>query len=134
MRCIVKGMAFVKEMEAVVLGVLQNGPRHGYEIARRIREIDEGALNAREGRLYPLLHRLEAEGVIGGQWVPQEGRPPRKVYSLTAAGWDALTAHRAAWRQYAGIIESALGSSSGGEGMGDAGRRNTAHLEVRTRG
>lgn len=103
-------MAFVRDLEAVVLGVLQEGGRHGYEIARRIREIDEGALNAREGRLYPLLHRLEADGMIAGTWMPQDGRPPRKVYALTAAGWDALATHRAAWRQYVGTIESALGA------------------------
>ena len=102
-------MAFARDLEAVVLGVLREGGRHGYEIARRIREIDEGALNAREGRLYPLLHRLEADGLIAGQWVPQESRPPRRVYSLTAAGWDALASHRAAWRLYAGTIESAIG-------------------------
>ena len=102
-------MAFAKDLEAVVLGVLQEGGRHGYEIARRIREIDEGALNAREGRLYPLLHRLEAEGLIAGGWVPQAGRPPRKVYALTGNGWDALATHRAAWRAYVGSVESALG-------------------------
>ncbi len=106
-------MAFAKDLEAVVLGVLQEGGRHGYEIARRIREIDEGALNAREGRLYPLLHRLEAEGAILGTWVPQDGRPPRKVYALTAQGWDALATHRAAWRSYAGAIESVLEHRTG---------------------
>lgn len=102
-------MAFAKDLEAVVLGVLQDGGKHGYEIARRIREIDEGALNAREGRLYPLLHKMEAEGLILGGWMPQEGRPPRKVYALTAVGWEALARHRSAWRLYAGTIESALG-------------------------
>ena len=112
-------MAFAKDLEAVVLGVLQDGGRHGYEIARRIREIDDGALNAREGRLYPLLHRLEAEGLLAGQWVPQEGRPPRKVYALTAQGRAALATHRTAWRQYVGSVESALG---------------TAEQEVRTHG
>lgn len=103
-------MAFARDLEAVVLGVLQDGGKHGYDIARRIREIDAGALNAREGRLYPLLHRLEAEGQIAGQWVPQEGRPPRKVYSLTPSGWNCLNEHRQAWRQYVGSIESALGT------------------------
>lgn len=112
-------MAFAKDLEAVVLGVLQEGGRHGYEIARRIREIDEGALNAREGRLYPLLHKLEADGLIAGQWMPQEGRPPRKVYSLTATGWDLLATHRAAWRSYVGTIESALKESAQGTQKGE---------------
>ena len=107
-------MAFAKDLEAVVLGVLQDGGRHGYEIARRIREIDDGALNAREGRLYPLLHRLEAEGLLLGQCVPQEGRPPRKVYALTANGRSALASHRLAWRQYVGSVESALGKEDEG--------------------
>ena len=119
-------MAFTKDLEAVVLGVLQEGGQHGYEIARRIRGIDEGALNAREGRLYPLLHKLEAEGLILGGWMPQEGRPPRKVYALTAAGWETLATHRAAWRQYVGAIESALVAPIRGSGRPEA--------EVRTRG
>ena len=101
-------MAFTQDLEAVILGILQGGGKHGYDLAKRIREIDRGALNAREGRLYPLLHRLEVEGQIAGQWVPQEGRPPRKVYHLTAMGWDALADHRRAWEQYVGSIDSAI--------------------------
>ncbi len=102
-------MAFTKDLEAVVLGVLQEGGKHGYEIARRIRFIDDGALNAREGRLYPLLHKLESEGLILGQWMPQAGKPPRKVYGLTPMGWEALNHYRTSWRQYVSTIESALG-------------------------
>lgn len=126
-------MGFTKDLEAVVLGVLQEGGRHGYEISRRIREIDDGALNAREGRLYPLLHRLEAEGLVLGGWVPQEGRPPRKVYALTAAGWERLAAHRAAWRSYAEGIASALEplSPPGERGRGEGNRLSG---EVRTHG
>jgi len=101
-------MAFKGDLEAVVLAVLREGGVHGYEIARRIREMDEGALNAREGKLYPLLHRLETDGFVSATWMPQDGKPPRKVYSLTLAGHRQLESHRQAWRTFADRIESVL--------------------------
>lgn len=70
--------------EALVLSVLRDEPRHGYEIALEVEERSGGAFELQHGTLYPILHRLEEEGRIRGAW-SEEGRR-RKVYRLTQAG------------------------------------------------
>lgn len=70
--------------EALVLSVLEDGPRHGYEIALEVEERSDGAFELQHGTLYPILHRLEEEGLIEGTW-SEEGRR-RKDYRLTDAG------------------------------------------------
>jgi PadR family transcriptional regulator PadR len=54
-------MAFKGDLEALVLGVLQDGELHGYEISKRIKLISAKALQVGEGQLYPALHKLEKE-------------------------------------------------------------------------
>ena len=70
--------------EALVLSVLRDEPRHGYEIALEVEDRSGGAFELQHGTLYPILHRLEDEGLIRGAW-SEEGRR-RKVYRLTKAG------------------------------------------------
>ncbi len=70
--------------EALVLSVLRDGPRHGYQIALEVEERSDGAFELQHGTLYPILHRLEDEGLIEGEW-SEEGRR-RKEYRLSEAG------------------------------------------------
>lgn len=67
-----------------VVGVLADADdwRHGYDLMSQA--------GVKSGTLYPLLMRLEAQGLLEARWVeaPQAGRPPRHVYRLTAAGRD----------------------------------------------
>jgi len=92
----------------LVLGILQDGGLHGYEIAKRIREVGVKSLEVAEGRLYPALHKLELDGLIQAEWIPQEGRPPRKVYSLTEAGQAELSRQRKAWQAFAESVDAIL--------------------------
>ena len=101
-------MAFRKDLSILVLGILQDEGLHGYEIAKRIREVGEKSLDVAEGRLYPALHKLEVEGLIQAEWVEQEGRPARKVYSLTEAGQVELSKQRKAWRIFADSVDAIL--------------------------
>jgi PadR family transcriptional regulator PadR len=78
--------------ELLVLALLRDGARHGYQIALDLAERSEGLFDFRHGTLYPILHRLETEGRIAGSWT-QEGRP-RKIYRLTAKGRRALEEER----------------------------------------
>ncbi len=103
-------MAFKGDLEALVLGVLQGGSLHGYEIAKRIREVSETALSVGEGQLYPALHRLELEEYIESEWIPQEGKPSRKVYCLTQKGGDFLQEKQKAWEAFAKGVGSILSS------------------------
>jgi transcriptional regulator len=102
-------MAFKGDLEALVLGVLEGTEMHGYEISKRIRQLSETALSVGEGQLYPALHRLERDGLVAANWIPQEGKPPRKVYRLTDEGTAALAEHRKEWERFATGVRSILG-------------------------
>jgi PadR family transcriptional regulator PadR len=101
-------MAFRGDLDALILGVLSAGAMHGYEITRRINGAGGESITVREAQLYPLLHRLESEGRIRAEWVPQEGKPARKVYSLTDAGRRELQAKRAAWERFSASVSALL--------------------------
>lgn len=70
--------------ELLVLATLRSGAAHGYEIALAVERDSRGAFAFQHGTLYPILHRLEKEGLIAGGW-EDEGRR-RKTYRLTARG------------------------------------------------
>lgn len=74
-------------LEGLVLAILARAPAHGYEITAWLR--GEGFEDIAEGTVYALLIRIERKGLVDVTKVPSEKGPPRKVYSLNAAG----TAH-----------------------------------------
>lgn len=71
--------------ELLVLATLRGGARHGYQIALEVELRSGGAFELQHGTLYPILHRLEREGLIRGRWQKASGRQ-RKEYVLTRAG------------------------------------------------
>lgn len=93
----------------LVLGVLQDGPRHGYDIAREVERRSSDKLSFSYGTLYPVLHALEHDGLIDSQWERPAGERERKVYSLNEKGIAELERKRAEWRAYASAIEQVLG-------------------------
>lgn len=73
-------------LEPIILKLLgDNGRMYGYEITQRVKKLTAGELKITEGALYPLLHRLEAEGVLEVE-TENMGNRVRKYYSLTKAG------------------------------------------------
>lgn len=108
-------MGFKGDLDALILGVLQGEALHGYEIAKRIRQCSAKSLRIGEGQLYPALHRLEEEGRIQAQWVPQEGKPARKVYRLTKEGRVKLAEHQKAWKQFAEGVTAVLAGKPAAE-------------------
>ena len=74
-------------LEFFLLLVLRDGRSYGYEIATRLREATGAELA--EGTLYPLLKRLERDGLVEAQWDTETGATPRKYYAVTKNG-DAL--------------------------------------------
>jgi PadR family transcriptional regulator, regulatory protein PadR len=84
--------AFTKGLnELLVLGALGAGPRHGYQIVLDVERRSGGRFVFQHGTLYPILHRLEAEGLIAGRWEEGAGRR-RKAYRITAAGRRRISA------------------------------------------
>ncbi len=81
----------------LVLSVLSRGESYGYELIQKVKALSGGEVNWTEGMLYPVLHRLEEEGVIKAEWKAAETGRQRKYYRLTPAGRGALKAEQARW-------------------------------------
>jgi DNA-binding PadR family transcriptional regulator len=93
------------------MGVLKNGPNHGYGIGKSIREISNDQLKLSEGQLYPILHELEEKGWISGDWEIGEGDPPRRIYALTEEGNKELQARTKKWAEFTGAVGLILNSN-----------------------
>src|SRR4029077_15638335 len=76
--------------EVLILALLEQRQRHGYEIGRLIDERSDGAISFHIASLYPTLSRLEDKGLIEGGWVERRGQPHRRYYRLTAPGRKVL--------------------------------------------
>lgn len=85
--------------ELAVLSVLEDGPLHGYEVARRIEEQTQGALRFTLASLYPLLYRMEKRGWVRGAWETSDSGRRRRCYRLTSAGKKKLVPIRAEWNE-----------------------------------
>ncbi|MCB9916343.1 MAG: helix-turn-helix transcriptional regulator [Planctomycetes bacterium] len=72
--------------EALILSALAGGPRHGYQLVLDLEQRSGGAFRLRHGTLYPILHKLEEDGLIEGAWSDEGPRGKRKAYRLTPAG------------------------------------------------
>lgn len=105
-------MAFRTDLDTMVMASLHDGPLHGYGIVRAIRGRSEGVLKLGEGQLYPVLHRLEEEGHIKGDWEMQEGKPPRKMYDLTDSGRAVLVKQRKEWLNFSKAVGQVLGTQN----------------------
>jgi len=81
------------------LSVLEDGPLHGYEMARRIEEQTHGSLRFTLASLYPLLYRLEKRGWVRGVWETSGTGRRRRCYRLTPAGKKKLAPIRAEWSE-----------------------------------
>jgi DNA-binding PadR family transcriptional regulator len=91
--------------ELAVLSVLADGPRHGYELARQIEALTDGALGFTLASLYPLLYRLERRGAVVGEWKTAASGRQRRCYRLTARGRRELQPLREQWRQFVAALE-----------------------------
>jgi DNA-binding PadR family transcriptional regulator len=84
----------------LILALLEERDRHGYEVAKLIGERSEGAITFHVASLYPTLYRLERRGLILGRWVEQAGMRRRRFYRLTAAGRKVLDTQRRSWSTF----------------------------------
>jgi transcriptional regulator len=84
--------------EMLILALIEDRPRHGYEIAQLIEQRSGGEIRFQIPSLYPPLYRLERRGLVEGRWVEQAGHRRRRFYRLTPAGRKALAAQRRGWR------------------------------------
>ena len=90
--------------ELMILSLLEDQPRHGYDISKLIEQRSNGALSFRVASLYPLLYRLEKRGWIRGRWVEKAGQRRRRYYRLTEQGQKVLSAQRRGWEAFVAAI------------------------------
>lgn len=84
----------------MILALLDEDERHGYDLARQIETRSEGTITFHAASLYPTLYRLEEQGLIEGRWVEKAGQRRRRYYRLTAAGRRTLARQRGMWAAF----------------------------------
>ena len=95
--------------EMLILALVEDRPRHGYEIAKLIEQRSEGVLRFHTASLYPLLYRLEKRGLIQGRWVEKTGQRRRRFYKLTPAGQKILSEQRQTWKEFFDALDRVAG-------------------------
>ncbi len=95
--------------ELLILSLVEDQPRHGYDIGQLIEQRSDGVLRFNVASLYPLLYRLEKRGWIQGRWVERPGQRRRRYYRLTAEGKKILAAQRNSWLEFVQAINRITG-------------------------
>lgn len=92
--------------KAIILGILKQGNSYGYLIIKKIKELSKGKMQYSDGMLYPVLHRLEKEGLIRSNWAMEKDAKPRKYYEITELGKKALAAEQEQWQQVNSVMQA----------------------------
>jgi transcriptional regulator len=95
--------------ELLALSLLEDQPRHGYDISKLIELRSGGALKFHVTSLYPLLYRLEKRGWINGRWVEKPEQRRRRYYNLTPEGRKVLRSQRKSWKEFVAAISRVTG-------------------------
>lgn len=93
-------------LDGCVLAVIEKELVYGYELSRKLQQV--GLSDVSEGTIYPVLLRLQRNGLIRGEMKPSESGPNRKYYSLTTAGEEALIVISEEWKQVSVPINALL--------------------------
>ena len=91
-------------LDMLILRTLRWGPQHGHGIGVAIRATSEDVLQVEHGSLYPALHRLRKQGLIGAEWRMTENKQRARYYRLTAKGKKKLAAEESRWNTMVAAI------------------------------
>ena len=91
-----------------VLALLARSDSYAYEIASRLSD----AIGMGEGTIYPLMRRMQTDGLVETYLVESQSGPPRKYYRLTEAGRASFTAQKAEWAAFSSAVENILGAAA----------------------
>ncbi len=86
--------------EALILSVLFKEKKHGYQLVLEIEQKSEGQFTFNHGTLYPILHKLEKDGLIKGTWKQEGPKRKRKYYTITAKGKKYALAQYDNWKNF----------------------------------
>ena len=94
-------------LELCVLALLSQHDSYAYEIASRLAE----AIGMGEGTIYPLMRRLQNDGLVDTYLVESPAGPPRKYYRLTEAGTASFSSQKIAWASFSQAMQDILGAA-----------------------
>jgi PadR family transcriptional regulator PadR len=95
----------------IILALLEERARHGYELAKLIESQSENRLQFHVASLYPMLYRLERQKLVEGRWVEKAGERRRRFYRLTPLGRRTLADQRRTWREFVSALNRLTGFS-----------------------
>jgi len=95
-------------LDVLVLRALSWGPKHGYAVARFIREGSNNSFRILDGALYTSLHRMEERGWVDSEWGTSDKGKRAKFYHITPAGRRALKAETESWNQYVAAVAGVM--------------------------
>jgi PadR family transcriptional regulator PadR len=95
-------------LELCVLALLSQHDSYAYEIAARLAD----SIGMGEGTIYPLMRRLQNDGLVETYLVESSAGPSRKYYRLTSTGAASFSAQKAAWASFSGAVQGILGGAA----------------------
>lgn len=98
--------------DTLVLSTFVEGEKYGYQVVKELERRSEGFFQLKEGTLYPILHRLEKQGLLCGRWQTMPNGSERRYYALTAKGEHALSDKLDEWQTFAQAVSQVTGSLS----------------------
>lgn len=97
-------------LEMLVLKLICREATYGYELLSRLKEGSEGMFALKEGTLYPILYRMEDDGLITASWTAGEGRmAPKKIYTATEKGREENLRRQIHWKAFTAVVNTMLG-------------------------
>jgi len=99
--------------DLLLLALVEDRPRHGYELGQLIEQRSQGALSYHVPSLYPTLYRMEDAGLVEGRWVEKAGQRRRRYYRITAAGRRKLASERTVWQNFFLAVDRVAGFQKG---------------------
>lgn len=85
-------------LEPLILSLLTNGPRYGFQLVHRARQLYDGQVPWSNSKFYPILHRMEHDGWVRSYWKKSEEGPDRKYYEITPQGERELVSIQQEWK------------------------------------
>jgi PadR family transcriptional regulator len=96
-------------LEYCVLALLERGERYGFDLVRELAEVD--GMVTTEGTIYPMLARLRRDGAVETTWRESPAGPPRRYYTLTRSGRQALKQFREEWVRFRDGVDQVVSTS-----------------------
>lgn|SRR5690242_3512149 len=96
--------------DTLVLSVFAEGEKYGYQVVKDLERQSEGFFRLKEGTLYPILHRLEKQGLLAGRWQTMPNGSERRYYSLTGKGRGVLNDKLTEWQTFSQAVGRVTGA------------------------